>query len=59
MILICVVNRAGFHTEHIDAKLFLERWIPFDSLVQSIYEENQLNKPKDLANYCSFKTFEC
>jgi len=45
-----VVNRAGFHTERIDANLFLEQWVPFDPSNQSVDEENQPNNQRDLAN---------
>ncbi|SKB36919.1 hypothetical protein [Macellibacteroides fermentans] len=45
-----VVNRAGFHTERIDANLFLEQWIPFDPSNQSVDDINQPNNQKDLAN---------
>jgi len=45
-----VVNRAGFHTERIDANLFLEQWVPFDPSNQSVDDENQPNNQRDLAN---------
>ena len=45
-----VVNRAGFHTERIDANFFLEQWIPFDPSCQSVPEDEQPKGQKDLIN---------
>lgn len=45
-----VVNRAGFHTERIDANFFLEQWIPFDPSCQSVSEDQQPHGQKDLVN---------
>ena len=45
-----VVNRAGFHTERIDANFFLEQWIPFDPSCQSVSEDQQPHGQKDLIN---------
>lgn len=45
-----VVNRAGFHTERIDANFFLEQWIPFDPSNQSVSSDNQPIGQRDLIN---------
>lgn len=45
-----VVNRAGFHTERIDANFFLEQWMPFDPSCQSVSEDQQPHGQKDLVN---------
>ena len=42
------VNRAGFHTERIDANLFLEQWLPFDPSNQSVDEEHLPKFQSDL-----------
>lgn len=44
-----VVNRAGFHTERIDANLFLEQWIPFDPSNISIDDDRLPKFQRDLA----------
>ena len=45
-----VVNRAGFHTERIDANFFLEQWVPFDPSNQAVDDKDQPNFQLDLAN---------
>ena len=45
-----VVNRAGFHSERIDANFFLEQWIPFDPSNQSVSSEHQPIGQRDLIN---------
>lgn len=44
------VNRAGFHTERIDANFFLEQWIPFDPSNQAVEEDNEPKHQMDLIN---------
>lgn len=43
-----VVNRAGFHTERIDANFFLEQWMPFDPSCQSVDADHQPTGQRDL-----------
>lgn len=45
-----IVNRAGFHTERIDANFFLEQWMPFDPSCQSVDAEYQPVGQRDLTD---------
>jgi hypothetical protein len=44
------VNRAGFHTERIDANLFLEQWLPFDPSNQATTDDQMPAMQLDIIN---------
>jgi hypothetical protein len=44
-----IVNRAGFHTERVDANFFLEQWMPFDPSNISVDNDMLPQNQKDLS----------